>query len=60
MVSQIFSMGLYGMDAFPVEVEADLSQGLPSFEIVEYYILTMKQHKRTAPYIISKERLIRS
>lgn len=34
MVSQIFSMGLYGMDAFPVEVEADLSQGLPSFEVV--------------------------
>jgi magnesium chelatase family protein len=34
MVSQIYSMGLYGMDAFPVEVEADLSQGLPSFEMV--------------------------
>jgi magnesium chelatase family protein len=34
MVSQIFSMGIYGLDAFPVEVEADLSQGLPSFEVV--------------------------
>ena len=34
MVSQVFSMGLYGMDAFPVEVEADLSAGLPSFEVV--------------------------
>ena len=34
MVSQVFSMGLYGMDAFPVEVEADLSSGLPSFEVV--------------------------
>ncbi len=34
MVSQIYSMGLYGMDAFPVEVEADLSSGLPAFEIV--------------------------
>ncbi len=34
MVSRIYSMGLYGMDAFPVGVEADLSQGLPSFEIV--------------------------
>ncbi|HEX3016346.1 MAG TPA: YifB family Mg chelatase-like AAA ATPase [Caproicibacter sp.] len=34
MVSQIFSMGLYGMDAFPVQVEADLSAGLPSFEVV--------------------------
>lgn len=34
MVSQVFSMGLYGMEAFPVEVEADLSSGLPSFEVV--------------------------
>lgn len=34
MVSQVFSMGIYGLDAFPVEVEADLSQGLPSFEVV--------------------------
>lgn len=34
MVSQVYSMGLYGMDAFPVEVEADLSQGLPLFELV--------------------------
>lgn len=34
MVSHLYSMGLYGMDAFPVEVEADLSSGLPSFEVV--------------------------
>lgn len=34
MVSRLFSMGIFGMDAFTVEVEADLSAGLPSFEIV--------------------------
>ena len=34
MVSHLYSMGLYGMEAFPVEVEADLSAGLPSFEVV--------------------------
>lgn len=34
MVSNIHSMGLLGMEAFPVEVEADLSSGLPAFEIV--------------------------
>ena len=34
MVSQVYSMGLYGMDAFPVEVEVDLSSGLPAFEVV--------------------------
>ncbi|WP_457941785.1 YifB family Mg chelatase-like AAA ATPase [Caproiciproducens sp. LBM24188] len=34
MVSRLFSMGLYGMDAFVVEVETDISVGLPSFDIV--------------------------
>ena len=34
MVSVIYSAGLFGMDAFTVEVEADLSQGLPGFDIV--------------------------
>ena len=34
MVAQLYSMGIYGMDAFPVEVEADLSSGLPAFEVV--------------------------
>lgn len=34
MVAKTYSMGLFGMEAFPVEVEADLSQGLPAFELV--------------------------
>lgn len=34
MVSKIYSLGLFGMEAFTVEVEADLSQGLPCFDIV--------------------------
>lgn len=34
MVSRLFSMGLYGMDAFVVEVEADISIGLPGFDVV--------------------------
>lgn len=34
MVAKIYSMGLFGMDAFPVEVETDLSSGLPAFELV--------------------------
>jgi magnesium chelatase family protein len=32
--AQLKSLGLYGMDAYIVDVEADISQGLPSFEIV--------------------------
>ena len=27
-------MGLFGMDSYMVQVEADLSQGLPRFDIV--------------------------
>ncbi len=34
MVAKIHSMGIYGMEAFPVEVETDLSSGLPAFEVV--------------------------
>lgn len=34
MVARAYSMGTYGMDAFPVEAETDLSSGLPSFEVV--------------------------
>lgn len=34
MVAKCFSMGLYGMEAFLVEVETDLSAGLPAFELV--------------------------
>jgi magnesium chelatase family protein len=34
MVSKAYSMGLFGMHAFLVEVEADLSQGLPAFDLV--------------------------
>ncbi len=34
MVSKIHSMGLFGMDAFLVEIEADLSTTIPAFEVV--------------------------
>lgn len=34
MVSRSFSMGIFGLDAFTVEVEADLSAGLPAFDLV--------------------------
>jgi magnesium chelatase family protein len=34
MVSRIDSLGLYGLDAFVVEVEASLSNGMPAFDLV--------------------------
>lgn len=34
MVSRVSSLGLFGLDAYGVELEADISSGLPSFDIV--------------------------
>ena len=34
MYAKVTSAGLLGMNAFPVEVETDLSRGLPGFEVV--------------------------
>ena len=34
MVSRCFSMGINGMMAFTVEIEADVSSGMPAFELV--------------------------
>lgn len=34
MYSKVNSLGIFGLDAFGVEVEADLSSGLPRFDIV--------------------------
>ena len=34
MFSQVHSFGLLGIDGYPVEVEADISGGLPGFDIV--------------------------
>lgn len=34
MFSKISSLGLFGLNAFPVEVEVDVSRGIPRFDIV--------------------------
>ena len=34
MFAHLNSIGLYGMDAFEVNVEADISNGLPGFDVV--------------------------
>lgn len=34
MVSRLNSLGIFGMDAFVVEVEASISKGLPAFDLV--------------------------
>ena len=34
MVSKVFTSSLYGIDGIKVEVEVDISHGLPSFSMV--------------------------
>ncbi|MBP0976805.1 MAG: ATP-binding protein, partial [Oscillospiraceae bacterium] len=34
MFSKINTMGLFGLNAFPVDVETDIRMGQPAFEIV--------------------------
>ncbi len=34
MFAKLKSLGLFGMDAYLIDVEADISNGLPSFDIV--------------------------
>ena len=34
MFTSVHSVGLFGMEAYMVQVEADLSQGMPGFDIV--------------------------
>ncbi len=38
MISKIKSCGLFGIDGYIVDVEADVSKGLPSFEKVGYKV----------------------
>ncbi len=45
VVAKIYSIGLFGMEAFPVEVETDLSSGLPSFELVGLPDAAVKESK---------------
>ncbi|MDD4689242.1 MAG: YifB family Mg chelatase-like AAA ATPase [Eubacteriales bacterium] len=45
MLSKIYSVGLLGIDGFTVTVEADISSGMPSFEIVGLPDATIKESK---------------
>jgi Mg chelatase-related protein len=45
MVAKSYSMGLHGMDAFLVEVETDLSAGLPAFDIVGLPDMAVKESR---------------
>ncbi len=45
MFAKVKSLGIFGMDSFPVVVEADLSNGLPRFDIVGLPDTAVKESK---------------
>ncbi len=45
MYSKVYSYGLKGIDGYPVEVETDVSNGLPHFEIVGLADTAIKESK---------------
>ena len=45
MLAKIKSFALYGLDGFPVDVEADVTNGMPSFDIVGLADTAVKESK---------------
>lgn len=45
MFTQIKSLGLFGLNAFPVDVEISISRGSPQFEIVGLPDATIKESR---------------
>lgn len=45
MFSKIYSLGLHGIDGYVVEVEADISQGLPGFDVVGMPGMAVKESR---------------
>lgn len=45
MYAKVKSLGIFALDAFPVTVECDLSQGLPRFDIVGLPDTTVKESR---------------
>lgn len=45
MLSKILSYGLIGIEGYPVEIEVDINNGLPSFDIVGLADTTVKESK---------------
>ena len=43
MFSKVYSAGLQGIDGYPVQVEADVSTGLPGFHMVGYLASEVKE-----------------
>ena len=45
MFAKVYSMGIRGMDTFPVEVETDISTGMPYIDIIGLPDAAVKESK---------------
>ena len=45
MLSKVLSFGLLGIEGFPIDVETDVSNGLPSFDVVGLGDTAIKEAK---------------
>ncbi len=52
MFAKLYSAGLFGMDAFPVEVEVFISGGLPAFDIVGLPDTAVKESRERVRAVI--------
>ena len=46
MFAKINSLGLFGLNAFNVDVEIEISRGIPAFDIVGLRDLVVKDEKK--------------
>jgi len=45
MIAKVFSFGLIGLEGYPIEIEADVSSGLPAVSIVGLADATVKESR---------------
>ena len=45
MLAKVFSFGVVGIEAYPVEIEVDVARGLPAVTIVGMADTTIKESK---------------
>ena len=58
MLAKIKSLGIYGIEGFSVTVECDVSQGIPSFEIVGLPDAAVKESKERVRSAIKNSGLV--
>ncbi len=54
MFSSVYSAAIWGLEAVPVQVEADVSDGLPMFSMVGYVNSQVKETQDRALTVIIK------